>query len=128
MAVGADVINANISTRAIHDEAIARATAADIVVLAIGTCAHFARTTLLKHGILAYTTATPSLVLLLLLSSNLFSLLFSLFLHTGIAQCGCMGIVDTYMGGKATNPGGCATSVVPPYTPWGNCWGHQEVT
>lgn len=48
-------------------------------------------------------------------------------LAIGIAQCGCMGIADTYMGGKATNPRGCATSVVPPYAPWGNCWDHQEV-
>lgn len=48
-------------------------------------------------------------------------------LAIGIAQCGCMGITDTYMGGKATNPHGCATAVVPPYTPWGNCWSHQEV-
>lgn len=47
-------------------------------------------------------------------------------LAIGIAQCGCMGIADTYMGGKATNPKGCATSVVPPYTPWGNCWDHME--
>ena len=45
----------------------------------------------------------------------------------GIAQCGCMGIADTYMGGKKTNPSGCATSVVPPYQPWGNCWNHKEV-
>jgi len=81
MAVGADLINPSISTQALHDDAVAKAKAADIVVLAIG-----------------------------------------------IAQCGCMGIADTYMGGKATNPEGCATSVVPPYTPWGNCWGHQEVT
>ena len=35
-------------------------------------------------------------------------------LAIGIAQCGCMGTADTYMGGKATNPHGCATSVVPP--------------
>jgi hypothetical protein len=45
----------------------------------------------------------------------------------GIGQCGCMSITDTYMGGVATNPHGCATSVVPPYTPWGNCWNHKEV-
>jgi hypothetical protein len=48
-------------------------------------------------------------------------------LALGIAQCGCMGIADTYMGGKRTNPKGCATSVVPPYTPWENCWNHKEV-
>jgi hypothetical protein len=45
----------------------------------------------------------------------------------GIGQCGCMSIADTYMGGKTTNSGGCATSVVPPYSPWGNCWDHSEV-
>ena len=38
-----------------------------------------------------------------------------------------MSIADTYMGGKTTNSGGCATSVVPPYSPWGNCWDHSEV-
>ena len=48
-------------------------------------------------------------------------------LAIGIAQCGCMGITDTYMGGKTTNSHGCATSVVPPYKPWGNCWNHAEV-
>lgn len=42
-------------------------------------------------------------------------------LAIGIGECGCMGIADTYMGGKATNKHGCATSVVPPYEPWGNC-------
>ena len=31
------------------------------------------------------------------------------------------------MGGKTTNAHGCATSVVPPYKPWGNCWNHAEV-
>jgi beta-glucosidase-like glycosyl hydrolase len=35
-------------------------------------------------------------------------------LAIGIAQCGCMGTADTYMGGKDKNPHGCATSVVPP--------------
>ena len=38
-------------------------------------------------------------------------------LAIGIAQCGCMGTADTYMGGKKTNPHGCATQVVPPYLP-----------
>ena len=48
-------------------------------------------------------------------------------LAIGIAQCGCMSVADSYMGGKKTNSNGCATSVVPPYTPWGNCWNHREV-
>ena len=67
LAVGCDIIDANISTPALKQAAVAAATAADIVVLAIG-----------------------------------------------IAQCWCIGTADSYMGGKATNPGGCATSVVPP--------------
>jgi hypothetical protein len=79
LAVGCDVIDAQISTPALKAAAVAAAQAADTVVLAIG-----------------------------------------------IAQCGCMGTADTYMGGKETNPHGCATSVVPPYKPWGNCWNHLE--
>jgi hypothetical protein len=81
LAVGCDLIDANISTAGLREEAIAAAVAADVVVLAIG-----------------------------------------------ISQCGCMGITDTYMGGTRTNAHGCATSVVPPYAPWGNCWDHKEVT
>lgn len=48
-------------------------------------------------------------------------------LAIGIGQCGCMGIADSYMGGRNTNPHGCATSVVPPFQPWGNCWNHKEI-
>ena len=59
--------------------------------------------------------------------TNCFFLLSRLLCcSAGIGQCGCMSIADTYMGGKTTNSGGCATSVVPPYSPWGNCWDHSD--
>ena len=50
-------------------------------------------------------------------------------LAIGIAQCGCMGIQDSYMKhlDPDSNVHGCATSVVPPYASWGNCWNHAEV-
>ena len=80
LAVGCDIMDERISTAALLDEAVAAASAADVVVMALG-----------------------------------------------IAQCGCSGVSDTYMGGKATNKNGCGSSVVPPYTPWGNCWDHTEV-
>jgi len=48
-------------------------------------------------------------------------------LAIGIAQCGCMGIQDAYQKPYKNNDKGCATSVVPPYKAWGNCWNHQEV-